>query len=173
MKKKNPYIITIIGLGLAILIGLSLTKLNFIPILNNSLIIIEFFLLALVFINIGYLIGKIPLKKKCLWVLRIIFLALYYGALGLGLFYYIIFSLFAFMDNNKVKYQGETYYYMDQGFIDPNYVFYKKTGLTMEQCGSGYEYLPQLNEENLKKLIEGTYRENPENPSLESEELGI
>lgn len=160
MKNKSFKIFMITGIILILLIALGLKNLTFIPGLNNTLVVIEFFLVAFVGLGFGYMIGKIPVENKGTKALKIIVLILFYGALALGLFFYFLFSIFAIKSGEKVDFKGQTYYYIDEGFMDPHYVFYKKTGLTMEKTGKSYVNLPDLTEENLEKLINGTYEED-------------
>lgn len=106
----------------------------------------------------GYILGKIKVRKKAVKILKIILLCLYYGLLGLGLYFYIILGVLSYKTGEKVSYRDQTYYIVDESFFDPYYVVYKKTGLvTMEKSGPSYNFIPDLSEENIEKIILGTY----------------
>lgn len=162
MKKKQVYIILILLLILGS-IFFSLAKFDLIPLVHNLFLIGGFFLLAALTLFLGYIFGKIKVTKKATKIIKIILLCLYYGLIGLGLYFYIILGVFYYKTGEKVSYRDQTYYIIDESFFDPYYVVYKKTGLvTMESFGQSYNSIPELTEENIEKLILGTYKEEEE-----------
>lgn len=157
MKKKQVYIILILILILGS-IFFSLVKFNLIPLVHNIFLIGGFFVLAGLGLIFGYIFGKIKVTKKAAKIIKIILLCLYYGLLGLGLCFYIILGVLSYKTGEKVSYRDQTYYIVDESFFDPHYVVYKKTGpVTMEDTGPSYNFTPDLTEENIEKIILGTY----------------
>lgn len=159
MKNKVNYIILIL---IPILVGIffALVLFNLIPFVHNSLLILGFFLLATLCLIFGNIFWNIKVNKKAIKIFKIIFLALYYGLLALGLYFYIILGVLSSKSGEKVTYKNETYYIIDESFFDPFYIIYKKTGpITMKSFGQSYYSIPELTEENIEKLILGTYKE--------------
>lgn len=157
MKKKDVCIILVLGLILVFTFFM-LIKFELIPLVHNIFLIGGFFLLTALTLFLGYILGKIKVRKKTTKIIKIILLCLYYGLIGLGLYFYIILGVFSYKAGEKVSYKDQIYYIMDESFFDPYYVVYKKTGpVTMEKTGSSYNFIPDLTEENIEKLILGTY----------------
>lgn len=162
MKKKQVYIILILLLILGS-IFFSLAKFDLIPLVHNLFLIGGFFLLAALTLFLGYIFGKIKVTKKAKKIIKIILLCLYYGLIGLGLYFYIILGVFSYKTGEKVSYRDQTYYIIDESFFDPLYIIYKKTSpVTMKSFGQSYYSIPDLTEENIEKLILGTYKEEEE-----------
>lgn len=169
MKKKQVYIILILLLILGS-IFFSLVKFNLIPLVHNIFLIGGFILLAALGLIFGYIFGKIKVRKKVAKIIKIILLCLYYGLLGLGLYFYIILGVLAYKTGEKVSYRNQTYYIVDESFFDPYYVVYKKTGpVTMEATGPSYNFTPDIIEENIEKIILGTYEYKEENGTSHEE----
>lgn len=56
--------------------------------------------------------------------------------IGIGIFagyIILIISIFAFKDNVSFSYDGESYYILNEGWIDENFVIYKKNFITMDK----------------------------------------
>lgn len=169
MKNKVNYIILIL---IPILVGtfFALVLFNLIPFVHNSLLILGFFLLGALGLIFGYIFGNIKVRKKAAKIIKIILLCLYYGLLGLGLYFYIILGVFSYKTGEKVSYRDQTYYIVDESFFDPYYVVYKKTGpVTMEATGPSYNFTPDIIEENIEKIILGTYEYKEENGTSHEE----
>lgn len=63
---------------------------------------------------------------------------------------------------NKFTHNNKTYYYINEGFLDPYYIIYEKNGLiTLEEITSYDEYLriknEKLTDEDKDRIIKGTY----------------
>lgn len=168
---KNKEVCIILGLGLILVFTFFMPiKFELIPLVHNIFLIGGFFLLAALCLFLGYIFGKIKVTKKATKIIKIILLCLYYGLIGLGLYFYIILGVFSYKTGEKVSYKDQTYYIMDESFFDPYYVVYKKTGpVTMESFGPRYNFIPELTEENIEKIILGSY-EYKEEKSTSHEE---
>lgn len=157
MKKKQVYIILILLLILGS-IFFSLVKFNLIPLVHNIFLIGGFILLAALGLIFGNIFWNIKVNKKGTKILKLIFMLLYFGLIALGLCFYFLVAVFSSKSGEKVTYKNEIYYIIYDGFFDPYYVVYKKTGpVTMEATGPSYNFTPDLSEENIEKIILGTY----------------
>lgn len=114
-------------------------KLEFIPIFNNSLLILSelgFFAYQIIFIY------KFTNIKINFYVKMFISLVLI-GIMFLSAYFILIMSIFAFKDNETFTYQGEKYYIINEGWLDDDYEIYRKKIITMDK----------LNFEDTKKIF--------------------
>lgn len=111
------------------LVFLICAKVDFIPIFNNiflGLAVLLFFACQIFFIS------KFTGLSANFYLKLIVTLIL----IGIGIFagyIILIMSIFAFKDNVSFSYEGESYYILNEGWIDENFVIYKKNFITMDK----------------------------------------
>lgn len=172
MKKTRKIAIFGLGLLFSFIIIFSFKYFTWLPLINNILLGINFIIIASLNIWILIVLIEIKTKNNCQKIWKIIGIILFLAISAIVTFFVIIASIFSGKTNNKIEFKNKVYYYQDEGFLDPYYVFYRKNSpFTMEKL-HGYYYLPELNEKNLEKLINGSY-EKEENKSKEANEEKI
>lgn len=114
-------------------------KIFFIPILNNSIIIFNF--IIFIFCQIFFVINLFKLKNK--EFLKILFFILIVILAFLWIYIMAILSIFAVKDNNPFLFENQKYYYVNEGWLDPDYEIYKKKFFTMDK----------LNEKEIEKIF--------------------
>lgn len=111
------------------LVFLLCAKVDFIPIFNNILLGLA---VLLFFANQIFFISKFTGLGINFYLKLIVTLIL----IGIGFFagyIILIISIFAFKDNVSFSYDGESYYILNEGWIDENFVIYKKNFITMDK----------------------------------------
>lgn len=111
------------------LVFLICAKVDFIPLFNN--ILLELVILLFVAYQI-FFISKFTGLSANFYLKLIVTLIL----IGIGFFagyIILIISIFAFKDNVGFSYDGESYYILNEGWIDENFVIYKKNFITMDK----------------------------------------
>lgn len=133
MSTKNKQLIYAIFYLLSFLIlylvFLLCAKVDFIPIFNNILLGLA---VLLFFANQIFFISKFTGLGINFYLKLIVTLIL----IGIGFFagyIILIISIFAFKDNVSFSYDGESYYILNEGWIDENFVIYKKNFITMDK----------------------------------------
>lgn len=114
-------------------------KIFFIPILNNSIIIFNF--IIFIFCQIFFVINLFKLKNK--EFLKILFFILIVILAFLWIYIMAILSIFVVKDNNPFLFENQKYYYVNEGWLDPDYEIYKKKFFTMDK----------LNEKEIEKIF--------------------
>lgn len=133
MSTKNKQLIYAIFYLLSFLIlylvFLLSDKVDFIPIFNNILLglaVLLFFAYQIFFINKFTELG-INYYLKLLVTLILICIGLFVG------YIILIMSIFAIKDNVGFSYDEESYYILNEGWIDEDFVIYKKNFITMDE----------------------------------------
>lgn len=133
MSTKNKQLIYAIFYLLSFLIlylvFLLCAKVDFIPIFNNILLglaVLLFFAYKIFFISKFTGLG-INFYLKLIVTLILIGIGFFAG------YIILIISIFAFKDNVSFSYDGESYYILNEGWIDENFVIYKKNFITMDK----------------------------------------
>lgn len=133
MSTKNKQLIYAIFYLLSFLIlylvFLLCAKVDFIPIFNNILLglaVLLFFAYQIFFISKFTGLG-INFYLKLIVTLILIGIGIFAG------YIILIISIFAFKDNVSFSYDGESYYILNEGWIDENFVIYKKNFITMDK----------------------------------------
>lgn len=133
MSTKNKQLIYVIFYLLSFLIlylvFLLCAKVDFIPIFNNILLglaVLLFFAYQIFFISKFTGLG-INFYLKLIVTLILIGIGIFAG------YIILIISIFAFKDNVSFSYDGESYYILNEGWIDENFVIYKKNFITMDK----------------------------------------
>lgn len=104
-------------------------KVDFIPIFNNILLgvsVLIFFAYQIFFIN------RFTKIRANFYLKLVVTLIL----IGIGFFagyIILIMSIFAIKDNVGFSYGGEQYYILNEGWLDENFVIYKKNFITMDK----------------------------------------
>lgn len=133
MSTKNKQLIYaifyLLSFPILYLVFLLCAKVDFIPIFNNILLglaVLLFFAYQIFFISkfTGLCINFYP---KLIVTLILIGIGFFAG------YIILIISIFAFKDNVSFSYDGESYYILNEGWIDENFVIYKKSFITMDK----------------------------------------
>ncbi len=133
MSTKNKQLIYaifyLLSFPILYLVFLLCAKVDFIPIFNNILLglaVLLFFAYQIFFISkfTGLCINFYP---KLIVTLILIGIGFFAG------YIILIISIFAFKDNVSFSYDGESYYILNEGWIDENFVIYKKNFITMDK----------------------------------------
>lgn len=143
MKLKNKKVIYVflylasfaISFGILVL----LNKIEFIPIINNLFIGFDFLLFIGLQIFSLYNFTKFNINRygKIILCLLILILGLIFA------FYLFLASVFSGKENRTLIYEGEKYYILNVGWLDPIYEVYEKNFITMDK----------LDEKNLGKVF--------------------
>lgn len=154
-NKKIPYIFLyffsfIFSFGLLVLVN----KIEFIPLINNILIGLGFLFFIGLQIFFLYNFTKFNIDKY--WK---IFLGI--GILILGFifaFYIFLASIFSGKENRSLVYDGEKYYILNVGWMDPIYEVYEKNFITMdkldeEKLGRVFSDLSKVKDEDDREII--------------------
>lgn len=133
MSTKNKQLIYaifyLLSFPILYLVFLLCAKVDFIPIFNNILLglaVLLFFAYQIFFISKFTGLG-INFYPKLIVTLILIGIGFFAG------YIILIISIFAFKDNVSFSYDGESYYILNEGWIDENFVIYKKNFITMDK----------------------------------------
>ena len=133
MSTKNKQLIYaifyLLSFPILYLVFLLSAKVDFIPIFNNILLglaVLLFFAYQIFFISKFTGLG-INFYLKLIVTLILIGIVFFAG------YIILIISIFAFKDNVGFSYDGESYYILNEGWIDENFVIYKKNFITMDK----------------------------------------
>lgn len=154
-NKKMAYIFLyffsfILSFGILVLVN----KIEFIPLINNILIGLGFLFFIGLQIFFLYNFTKFNINKY--WK---IFLGI--GILILGFifaFYIFLASIFSGKENRSLVYDGEKYYILNVGWMDPIYEVYQKNFITMDKLdekklGQVFSDLSKVKDENDREIL--------------------
>lgn len=154
-NKKISYIFLyffsfILSFGLLVLVN----KIEFIPLINNILIGLGFLFFIGLQIFFLYNFTKFNIDKY--WK---IFLGI--GILILGFifaFYIFLASIFSGKENRSLVYDGEKYYILNVGWMDPIYEVYEKNFITMDKLdekklGQVFSDLSKVKDEEKREIL--------------------
>ena len=139
-----------ISFGILVLVN----KIEFIPIINNCLLGFGFLLFIGLQFFFLYNFTKFNIDKY--WK---IFLGI--GILILGFifaFYIFLASIFSGKENRSLVYNGEKYYILNVGWMDPIYEVYEKNFITMDKLdekklGQVFSDLSKVKDENQREIL--------------------
>lgn len=133
MKTSNNTILKVIcyllSFPILYLVFLLSDKVDFIPIFNNILLglaVLLFFAYQIFFINKFTELG-INFYLKLIVTLLLIGIGFFAG------YIILLMSIFALKDNVGFSYYGESYYILNEGWIDEDFEIYKKNFITMDK----------------------------------------
>lgn len=129
-NKKMAYIfLYFASFALSFGILVIVNKIEFIPIINNLLIGFGFLLFIGLQIFSIYNFTKFNINKygKIILCLLILILGLIFA------FYLFLVSVFSGKENRSLIYDGEKYYILNVGWMDPLYEVYRKNFITMDK----------------------------------------
>lgn len=154
-NKKISYIFLyffsfILSFGLLVLVN----KIEFIPLINNILIGLGFLFFIGLQIFFIYTFTKFNINKY--WK---VFLSI--GILILGFifaFYIFLASIFSGKENRSLVYDGEKYYILNVGWMDPIYEVYEKNFITMDKLdekklGQVFSDLSKVKDEEKREIL--------------------
>lgn len=104
-------------------------KVEFIPIFNNILLrlaVLLFFIYQIFFIN-KFTELRINFYLKLIVTLILIGIGFFVG------YIILLMSIFAIKDNVGFSYDGESYYILNEGWLDEDFEIYKKNFITMDE----------------------------------------
>lgn len=157
MRKNKGILYFILYVGsfpLLFLCFILCAKIEFIPLFNNiflGLAELSFFAFQIYFI-LKFTDLNINFYLKLLSTLLMIGLGFLAGYLVL------IMSIFAFKDNVPFTYDGEKYYILNEGWLDENFVIYRKDFITMdkmtfEESEQTFKKLDQITNEDTRASL--------------------
>ncbi len=150
-------------------------KVDFIPIFNNILLgvsVLIFFAYQIFFIN------------RCTKIMENFYLKLVMTLILIGIGFFagyiiLIMSIFSIKDNLGFSYGGEQYYILNEGWLDENFVIYKKNFITMdnmdyEESEKTFKNLEKITNEDAKaRLRSYFFRDQEIKPYQSSNESNL
>lgn len=154
-NKKVTYIfLYLASFALSFGILVLVNKIEFIPIINNLLIGFGFLLFIGLQIFSLYNFTKFNINKygKIILCLLILILGLIFA------FYLFLASIFSGKENRSLIYDGEKYYILNVGWLDPLYEVYEKNFITMdkldeEKFGKVFADLSKVEDEDQREIL--------------------
>lgn len=139
-----------ISFGILVLVN----KIEFIPIINNILLGFGFLLFIGLQIFSFYKFTKFKINKQGKIFIFILILIL--G--GIFAFYIFLASVFSGKENRSLIYDGEKYYILNVGWMDPLYEVYRKNFITMdkldeERLGQVFSDLSKVKDEDQREIL--------------------
>lgn len=154
-NKKMAYIFLYLSsFALSFGILVLVNKIEFIPLINNFLLGFGFLFFIGLQIFFIYNFTKFNINKY--WT---VFLSI--GILILGFifaFYIFLASIFSGKENRSLVYDGEKYYILNVGWMDPIYEVYEKNFITMdkldeEKLGRVFSDLSKIHDEDQREIL--------------------
>lgn len=139
-----------ISFGILVLVN----KIEFVPLINNLLLGFGFLLFMGLQIFSLYKFTKFKINKQGKIFVFILILIL--G--GIFSFYIFLFSVFSGKENRSLIYDGEKYYILNVGWMDPLYEVYRKNLITMdkldeERLGQVFYDLSKVHDEDQREIL--------------------
>lgn len=139
-----------ISFGILVLVN----KIEFIPLINNLLLGFGFLLFICLQIFSLYKFTKFRINKQGKIFIFILILIL--G--GIFAFYLFLASVFSGKENRSLIYDGEKYYILNVGWMDPLYEVYRKNFITMdkldeERLGQVFSDLSKVKDEDQREIL--------------------
>lgn len=172
-NKKLLYIFLYLlsfGLGLGILVLVN--KIEFIPIVNNILLGLSFLVFLGLQIFFIYKILNFKLKK---------YLKVLVGLVLIGLFllsipYLFMASAFSSKEDRNLIYNGDKYYVLNVGWMDPIYEVYRKKIITMdrlseEEIKNTFDDLKKIEDQEQREILEILVRERESHDEPREDEV--
>ena len=154
-NKKMAYIfLYFASFALSFGILVIVNKIEFIPIINNLLIGFGFLLFIGLQIFSIYNFTKFNINKygKIILCFLILILGLIFA------FYLFLVSVFSGKENRSLIYDGEKYYILNVGWLDPLYEVYRKNFITMdkldeEKFGKVFSDLSKVEDRDKREIL--------------------
>lgn len=139
-----------ISFGILVLVN----KIEFIPLINNLLLGFGFLLFIGLQIFLLYKFTKFKINKQ--GKIFVFILILIFG--GIFAFYIFLASVFSGKENRSLIYDGEKYYILNVGWMDPLYEVYRKNFITMdkldeERLGQVFSDLSKIHDEDQREIL--------------------
>ena len=139
-----------ISFGILVLVN----KIEFVPLINNLLLGFGFLLFIGLQIFSLYIFTNFKINKQGKIFVFILILIL--G--GIFAFYIFLFSFFSGKENRSLIYDGEKYYILNVGWMDPLYEVYRKNLITMdkldkERLGQVFSDLSKIHDEDQREIL--------------------
>lgn len=139
-----------ISFGILVLVN----KIEFVPLINNLLLGFGFLLFMGLQIFSLYKFTKLKINKYS--KIFIFILILIIG--GIFAVYIFLFSFFSGKENRSLIYDGEKYYILNVGWMDPLYEVYRKNFITMdkldeERLGQVFSDLSKIHDEDQREIL--------------------
>ncbi|MFR2891824.1 hypothetical protein [Peptoniphilus grossensis] len=139
-----------ISFGILVLVN----KIEFIPLINNLLLGFGFLLFIGLQIFLLYKFTKFKINKQ--GKIFVFILILIFG--GIFAFYIFLASVFSGKENRSLIYDGEKYYILNVGWMDPLYEVYRKNFITMdkldeERLGQVFSDLSKVKDEDQREIL--------------------
>lgn len=154
-NKKIAYIfLYLASFALSFGIVVLVNKIEFVPLINNLLLGFGFLLFIGLQIFSLYKFTKFKINKQGKIFVFILILIL--G--GIFSFYIFLFSVFSGKENRSLIYDGEKYYILNVGWMDPLYEVYRKNLITMdkldkERLGQVFYDLSKVHDEDQREIL--------------------
>lgn len=172
MKLKSKKILYILLYFLSFVISLGflflVTKIEFIPIINNIILGLNF----LLFLGLQiFSICKI-LNFNFNKYFKIFIGIVLTGILLLSIFYLFLASVFSGKEDRNLIYDGDKYYVLNVGWMDPIYEVYRKNFLSMEKLSEDeikntFTYLNKIEDQYTREILKFLIERNEESEKEE------
>lgn len=141
------------GLGLGILVLVN--KIEFIPIVNNILLGLNFLLFLGLQIFSIYKILNFNFNKY----LKVLVGLVLIGLLLLSIPYLFLASAFSGKEDRNLIYNGDKYYVLNVGWMDPIYEVYRKNLITMDKLSEDeikntFDDLKKIENQEIREILE-------------------
>lgn len=141
------------GLGLGILVLVN--KIEFIPIVNNILLGLNFLLFLGLQIFSIYKILNFNFNKY----LKVLVGLVLIGLLLLSIPYLFLASAFSGKEDRNLIYNGDKYYVLNVGWMDPIYEVYRKNLITMDKLSEDeikntFDDLKEIEDQDTREILE-------------------
>lgn len=104
-------------------------KIEFIPIVNNLILILSLFGFFAYQIFSIYKFTNLKIN----FYLKLFISLVLIGIMLFSAYLILLMSIFAFKDNEPFTYKGEKYYILNEGWLDDDYEIYRKKFITMDR----------------------------------------
>lgn len=162
LKSKKIFYILLYFLSFAISLGalILLTKIEFIPIINNLILGINFLLFLGLQIFSLCKILNFDFNKYFKIFTGIVLI----GILLFSLFYLFLASVFSGKEDRNLIYDGDKYYVLNVGWMDPIYEVYRKNTITMDKLSEDeikniFHDLKEIKDQDIREILEILIRE--------------
>lgn len=130
---------------ISFILYLILAKINFIPLINNTLISLAFLLIILGQILLIFKLYKFKLKKP----LKLFLILSLIGLMTIFSLYTFLYTALSFKSKTYFTCKGKIYYYNNISWLDPAYEIYEKDRmLTMKKLGVHHQWI-NLDQEDI------------------------
>lgn len=173
LKSKKIFYILLYFLSFAISLGalILLTKIEFIPIINNLILGINFLLfLGLQIFSICKILNFDFNKYFKIFTGLVLI-----GILLFSIFYLFLASVFSGKEDRNLIYDGDKYYVLNVGWMDPIYEVYRKNTITMDKLSEDeikntFHDLKEIKDQDIREILEFLIDRNEESKKSPNED---